>query len=275
MLLRPLFSAVFALGLATASLAQGPAISTEELMEATALDAVFSQFGPGIEAAPAEQGVPLSSDMQTAWTSAAREVFAPDAMHDALAAALEDKFEDADYAVYVEFYGSDFGRKITGIERTVTMMPPDEQLGARDLGLRLATEAAGTRRAGQIEEMLELVSADISNAMIRQSMRGMLVGMWMNGRQGDITVPWEEIDEQLNAIMPGIEADVAETQRAMTFYAYRDLSEAELDTYLDFLRTEAARKFYAVAAYSIGKIIADRMEAFGETLSRKLSQVNV
>ena len=41
------------------------------------------------------------------------------------------------------------------------------------------------------------------------------------------------------------------------------------------LSEEQAKKFYAVAAFAIGEIVAERMETFGEALARKLDQVNV
>lgn len=256
--------------------AQSAAVmSTEELMRATALDEVFSQFGASIETAPAEQSTPFTASMQSAWVSAAREVFGAERMHAALARALDDKFDEADHAAFADFFGSDFGTRVIDIERSVTTMSPEAQLAAREIGIALRAEHAGTRRDEQIEEMLTLVSAEIATTMIRQSVRGMLIGMSMNEQKGDIEVPWEEIDAHLSAIMPGIEADVAITQRAMMYYAYRDLTEDELETYLEFLRTKSAQKLYAVAAYSIGEIVAERMEAFGETLARKLAQVNV
>lgn len=247
-------------------------ISTEELMKATALDEVFTQFGPTIEASPTEQGVPFTASMNAAWVSAAREVFDAGYMHDALVAALDDKFEPEDYQAFETFFGSGFGARVSDIERSVTILPPEAQLEARGIGIELA-DATEPRRREQIEEMLDLVSAEIATAMIRQSVRGMLIGMSMTGQQGDIQVPWDEIDAHLAVIMPEIEADVALTQRAMMYFAYRNLTEAELDTYLEFLRTDSARKFYAVAAYSIGEIIAERMEVFGETLARNLSRV--
>src|SRR5690606_25045289 len=195
-----------------------------------------------------------------AWTAAARESFSEDSMHRDLVRALDNKFTPEDYATFATFFRSDFGIRVSEIERAVTTMTADEQLGARDIGIALANAADGTHRNEQIDEMLELVSADIAKAMIRQSVRGMLIGMSVNAQQGDVQVPWDEIDIHLDAIMPGIEADVAVTQRAMMFFAYQDLSDEELDTYLVFLRTEAARKFYALAAYSIGEIIAAHME---------------
>src|SRR5690606_31707085 len=134
-------------------------------------------------------------------------------------------------------FSAPFGMNVTEIERTVTTLPPEMQLVARDEGLALVGEA-DPRRFEQIEEMLRLVSADLAVAIVRQSVRGMLIGMSMSGQQGDIEVPWDEIDAHLDAIMPEIEADVATTQRAIMYFAYRELTEGELDTYLAFLRTE-------------------------------------
>lgn len=249
-------------------------LTTEELMRATALDEIFTQFGPVIEASPLQQPVPFNDTMLAAWQGAVREVFDADAMHTALATTLADKFTHEDYQAYAAFYRSPFGEEISRIEHDVTVLGPESQEAARADGLVLAAEA-DARRHEQIEEMLVLVSAELATAMVRQSVRGMLIGMSMVQQQGDIQVPWEEIDAHIESFMPGIEADVAITQRAMMFYGYRDLSEADLDHYLDFLRTDAARKFYAIAAYSVGEIVAERMTAFGETLATNLGRVNI
>jgi hypothetical protein len=254
--------------------AQAYAISTAELMKATGLDQVFSQFGAAIETAPREQAVPFNAAMNGVWVEATREIFGADAMHRELAGALDDKFEPEDYQVYADFFRSDFGTMVTGVERAVTVLTPTEQLAARNEGEAIAARAT-SRRQDQIDEMLRLVSADISTQMVKQSIRGMMIGMSVTGQHGDISVPWEEIDAQLDIIMPGIEADIGATQRAMMFYAYRDFSDDDLDSYLTFLRTGAAQKLYAVAAYSIGQIVAERMHAFGEALVTKMARVNV
>jgi hypothetical protein len=254
--------------------AQSAAMTMDELMHATALDDIFTQFGPGIASAPDEQGMPMVGAQKAAWEQSAAEVFGADRMHADLARALSDKFDPEDIAIFDGFFRSSFGEMVSEIERSVTLLPPVEQEAARQTGIALAA-AADPRRNAQIDEMLKLVSAEIATAIVRQSVRGMLIGMSMTGQSGDIEVPWEEIDAHLDTIMAGVEADVQLTQRAMMFFAYSDLSEAELDQYLEFLRTTAAQKLYAIAAYSIGEIITSRMEEFGETLARRLAQVSV
>jgi hypothetical protein len=249
-------------------------LTTEELMRATALDEVFTQFGPVIEGAPREQSVRLPAGIEAVWGEAARMVFVAEAMHSALARALEGRFDDEDKAAFASFFRSPFGEKISRIERSVTVLGPESQAIAREEGLKLAGRG-DPRRHAQVEEMLELVSGELSTAMVIESVRGMMIGMSISGRSGDIEVPWQEIDAQIAVMLPAIRADVAVTQRAMMFYAYRDLTEAELDQYLDFLRTEAAQKFYALAAYAVGEIVGERMRTFGETLATMLRRVNV
>lgn len=250
-----------------------PAMTVEELMRASGLDEVFNQYGAGIDAALGQQGVPIPPGFQDAWSAAAGQVFGADAMHADLGDALSGRFTPEDFAEFGAFYSSDFGRMITEVERTVTALPPEGQIEARERGLALAGES-DPRRQEQVDEMLALSSADIGIAMVRQTVRGLLIGMSLAGGQGDIEIPWEEIDAQLDATMPDIVADVAQTLRAVTFYTYRNVSEAELDRYLDFLRTDAAQRLYALVTYSVGQIASERMERFGAALIRHMSRVD-
>ena len=75
--------------------------------------------------------------------------------------------------------------------------------------------------------------------------------------------------------MPGLLVEIGQTQRAMMAYAYRSLSDDELDRYIAFLRTPAAQKFYAIAAYAVGRIVADGMADFGEALAATMKSINV
>ena len=58
-------------------------------------------------------------------------------------------------------------------------------------------------------------------------------------------------------------------------YAYRDLSDAELDRYISFLETPAAQKFYALAALAVGRIVTEGMSAFGEAFASRMASVNI
>lgn len=254
--------------------AQSQQIAVAEMMRATALDVVFSQFAATIAGSARTEEISTDEIFLKHWEATATTVFDADALHHRLAQALEGKFSGEEQTVLGAFFHSEFGERMTQLERDAALLEPAAQVAAIAQGQQLM-EAASVIRETQIEALMELVSAEISAAMVGQSVRALLLGLSVSHQQGDVSVPWQEIDTQVEAMMPGLLADIGRTQRAMMTYAYRDLSDADLDQYIDFLRTPAAQKFYAVAAYAVGRIVAAGMSHFGEAFAARMKSVNV
>lgn len=251
-------------------------MTVEELMTATALDQIFNTFAETIASSPEAQGVPVPANFLRAWKQTANEVFQPDQMHGALATELGEKFSEGELAELATFFRSEFGIGITAIENDVQQLSAEDQLAARDEGISLIEDMdEQSRRGGQLDEIMKLVSAEVARSMLGQAMRAMLMSSAVSGGAGDIEVPWDEIDAQLEQILPGLEAEITLTQRAIMAYAYKDLTDDELEQYLQFLRTGVSQKFYAVLGLSVGRIMESTMSRFGEELAHRLNQVNV
>lgn len=257
-----------------ASQVQAAEFSVAELMQATALDTIFDQFGAAIAASARVSDISTDEIFLSHWEAAAASSFNGAALRTRLTSALDGKFTEDERETLGEFFRSDFGHRISGLEREVARLDAAGQAHALDEGARLSDEA-GALRATQLDDLMELMSAEISGLMAGQSIRALLVGMSVSHQHGDIQVPWEEIDAQVDAMLPGLIADHAMAQRSMMAYAYRDLSDDELEQYIAFLRTDPAQKLYTIAAYSVGQIVARSMAAFGETLAARMASVNV
>lgn len=249
-------------------------IAVAELMRATALDVVFSQFAATIASSARTEEISTDEIFLKHWEATANSVFAADALHQRLARALEGKFSEAERQLLGDFFHSSFGRRMTELERQAALLGPPLQAVAIRRGEQLVADASVIRQT-QIDRLMELVSAEISAAMVGQSVRALLLGLSVSHQQGHIAVPWEEIDMQVEAMMPSLLADVSRTQRAMMAYAYRDLSDEDLDRYIEFLSTPSAQKFYAVAAYAVGRIVAAGMADFGEAFAARMQSVNI
>lgn len=254
--------------------AQSQQIAVGELMRATALDQVFTQFAATIAASARAEEISSDEIFLKHWEATATTVFDADALHHRLAQALEGKFSSDEQVVLGQFFHSEFGKRMTLLERDAALLDPKAQVAAIAEGQQLIDDASVIRET-QIDALMELVSAEISAAMVGQSVRALLLGLSVSHQQGDIAVPWQEIDTQVEAMMPGLLADLGRTQRAMMAYAYRELTDDELDQYITFLRTPAAQKFYAIAAYAVGRIVADGMSSFGEAFAARMKSVNV
>lgn len=249
-------------------------MAVSELMRATALDVVFSQFAATIASTARTEEISNDAIFLKHWEATANSVFDAQTLHDRLARALEGKLSAEEQQKLGTFFRSDFGRRMTTLERNAALLGPAGQTAAIARGETLLAQAP-VIRSTQVDQLMELVSAEISAAMVGQSLRALLLGLSVSHQQGQIAVPWEEIDTQVQAMMPGLLIDIGHTQRAMMAYAYRDLSDDELDRYITFLRTPAAQKFYAIAAYAVGRIVADGMADFGEAFAARMKSVNV
>lgn len=254
--------------------AQSAQAAVSTLMRATALDVVFSQFAATIASSARTEEISNDEIFLKHWEATANTVFAADKLHDRLARALEGKLSADEEQVLGEFFNSEFGMRMTALERNAALLGPSAQIAAISRGDTILA-AAPVIRSTQVEQLMELVSAEISAAMVGQSLRALLLGLSVSHQQGQIAVPWEEIDTQVKAMMPGLLLDIGQTQRAMMAYVYRDLSDDELDRYISFLRTPAAQKFYAIAAYAVGRIVAEGMADFGEAFAARMQSVNV
>jgi hypothetical protein len=191
-----------------------------------------------------------------------------------LVEVLESRITDDEANAISGFYSTQLGRRIGHLDRALMGLEPAAQQRALDKGSAMLDEMGeDSPRQQQFDEMLDLVSADLAATMTAQSIRGMLIGMSVAPQNGDIEIPWSEIDAQLDAIMGTLEAEIAASQQAMLAFAYRELSDAELEAYLQFLRTPEARKFYSLAIVAIAGIGAEAMTAFGEALVTKLNEV--
>lgn len=251
-------------------------MTTEELMQATALDKIFDSYAETIAQSPTAQGTPLPKAFLAAWEETALDVFRADVLHAQLASSLEGTLTAPELTELAAFFRSDFGKRITEIESVVPQLSMDEQLAAVDEGIAIIESLApGATRDRQISEIMDLVSAEVSRSMVGEAMRALLVSMSVSGATGDIEVPWDEIDAQLAQILPGVEAEVLNTQRALMAYAYRDISDDDLETYIQFLRTEVSQKFYVLVGRGVGAIMTNSMSRFGEQLAHRLNQVNV
>ena len=251
-----------------------PAFPVGEMMRATALDQVFTQFGATIADVARNEDITANRTFLKHWDATVRTMFDADAMNRRLALTLEGKFSDGEQSVLGAFFRSAFGQRVTGLERDAALLPPADQLGAITLGEAIDA-AAGTVRSKQLDALLTLVSAEISADMVGQSLRAMLLGMSVSQQHGDIDVPWSEIDAQVDAMMPGLTVSVQHTQRHLMAYAYRNLTDAELDRYVAFLGTASAQKFYALASQAIGRIVTDTMSAFGEVFASRMASVDI
>ena len=248
-------------------------ISAADLLRAAALDELCAQIGPAIAGLAGLDALPSEQSFLSHWQLTAAIIFDAEGMEQQLVGAIEASIAPGQRAAMGRFFASALGRRITALEHAVLRLDAASQTRALLEGRRLLEEADDGRRA-VLEDMLLLVGPEVSVAFSAQSTRAMLLRLTLSQQRGSIEVPWEQIDAQVGAMLPGLLASVTEAQGAMSAYAYRGLDDDELQRYRNFLATPEAQHLYAVAGRTFADLLAERMHRFGETLARRLASVN-
>lgn len=249
-----------------------PSTASAEVMRSMGLDQLFVQFGRNMAGGPRGQGV-TDEDFLAAWEGVTRDIFAREELNSRLVRMLDRGLDAAELARVQDFLASPFGSRITRLEQQAQATPPESQIAAIARGQTLYLKAAAERRA-LLEELLALSGAEVTLAMLGESIRGMAIGRHLLA-QGDFDIPWEEIDALVAARLAGMRQSLAEASRGALALTYHELSDAELTAYLEFLRTPATRKFYTVTSVTVGALIRESMFTLGEDMAARLQRVDI
>lgn len=244
------------------------------LMQATALDDVFSQFGAGIAAQARLDEISTDQVFLAHWHATADKVLDAETLSRRLSQALSGRISTGEETELNLFFMSPLGRRISVLERDVAQLAPPAQREAIYLGQGLVNAVAPGRRL-LLDRLMALSSTEISRAMVCQSVRAMLVGLAIAHQRAPIELPWADIDAQVAAMQPGLVSELGTEQRALMAYAYRGLTDADLTQYVGFLEKPSARHFYAEAAFAVNQIVSTVMREFGETLAARMASVSI
>ena len=234
---------------------------------------LFVSFGQSVATSPRRQGVTDELFLR-AWERDALAAFGTGALNDELATRLGDTIETADLAGIAGFLDSEFGHRIAVLEHATQSIPPDQQLAVLAKGQVLYWSISETRRS-QFEELMKISGAEVSFALLSETLRAAAVSLHMSQDNGDLNLPWEEIDAGVAEQLIGMQDRLIEATRATFAYTYESLTDDELEIYLAFLRAPAAQKFYATATMLVGDIIRRTMLGLGASVAVRLNAVQI
>ncbi len=241
-------------------------------MRQAGMDSLFRDFGSMLSLSPRQHGV---SDKRflSAWETCASAAFADGGLNQRLVDRLGQNLSPEDMAGIGDFLASPLGLKLAGLERATREIAPGRQIETLAKGKTLYLLAPVPRRAS-IDEVMALSGAEMSFAMLGESLRGMALGLHLSAK-GDVALSWEQIDADVTAQLDGLEDSLADATRSTLAFTYAGLSDDDLGSYLDFLRTPATRKFYATLTLAIGEIIEETMFGIGRDVAARLGAVAI
>jgi hypothetical protein len=269
--IRPCFAWLPALALSLAT-AAGAADRGKiaAFVEVTGYGVVIESLQQGAMAGPGMVGdAPATFGQQ--YSKLAEEVFDPHSMTeralDILTAVMPDTLVDAGAG----FYASDLGQRLVEVENAAHMTPGKEKYAAgQDLVSAMMTD--NPARLDLFTAMDEAIgSADTGQkAIIEIQLRFLLAAMAAG------VLPEGPSESELRAILTA-QAKENASQSALyglisNAYTYRDIPDADLQAYVDALRTPEMHQVYEILNATQYQVMIERYELLGARLGELAPQ---
>ncbi len=237
----------------------------EAMLRLLGFDTAISNFVE--QAKSADTG--LESDdpeFDAAREAIAERIFQPDVLFAAVAARVDDKFDAAEYDALEAYFSQGVGLRVTEAEKFAQSPENDAERAAETPAMIEDLLANNPERLEQIEQMIEAMDiVGSGTAMAMNLGYAMISGMASTGK-----LPSGLTDDQilmmLNARRDQIEAEVLNSTVLSAAYTYRNISNADMADYLDFLQSDLGRKLYSVLESAQVDVLTAASRRFGQDL---------
>lgn len=236
-MIRAAITAVIFAIASTAAAAQNSA-RIEPLFQALGLPAMLEIMRlEGLEYTDEMSRELMGRDSTDAWRAVTSEIYDVARLQDGIRASLELDLADADLTPMLAFFQSDLGQRIIELELSAreAMLSPDiEEVARLSWAEEDAAETAKSLLLRAFTEANALVDNNVVGAM--NSNYAFYIGL-ADGGAFDQSLTEDEILSDVWSQEATIRQETEDWMFAYLSLAYRPLSEAELQAYLDFSRT--------------------------------------
>lgn len=227
-----------------------------------------------------EEGLGYGDDLEAdlfpgkgrdAWDASVAAIYALPRMEAAIAEGLDAGLSDSDIAGVLEFFASDAGRKIVGLEVAARRAMLDEGVEESAREGWQALEAEGGRRWEQLIEFAErndLVESNVAGAMT--SNYEFYTGL-ADGNAFDYELTEDQILSDVWSQEESIREDTVDWVFSFTSLAYQPLTEDEFQRYIDFAGTPEGQALNTALFQAFNQLFADISRDLGLAASRYLA----
>lgn len=196
----------------------------------------------------------------------ADRIFQPDILFAAIAARVDDKFDDAEYDALEAYFSEGVGLRVTEAEEYAQSPENQAERVAETPGIIEDLLQNNPERLDQIERMIAAMDVVGSGTAMAMNLGyAMISGMAGTGKlPGGLTD--DQILRMLNNRRDQIEAEVLNGAILSTAYTYRDISNEDMADYLAFLESDLGRKLYSVIENAQVEVLTAASRQFGHDL---------
>ena len=192
------------------------------------------------------------------------EAFAPERLKEAVLAELTGKLSDQEIKEGIDWFDSPVGKKFTQLEEAAST--PEAQAEIEQYTAHLPDSPPTAERLKVLQEFDSAVKDTEDAIEMAVDMQvavalGMIATLPVEKRKG-----LEDVEREVEKTKPVVEAEVRSQMLAFHLYAYRSMTEAEIQQYTQFAKSPAGSKYNSAAMAALKKAILQSAVKWGQLI---------
>lgn len=247
------------------------ALQNQDLITKSGLEQQLNELHQGIASISdllKQRGVPIDDKFNKAWAEAVPNAYHIDKTLAVVDGGLEKLLTKDDKTFLLDHYSSPLGQHITELEIAASKADTQAEIQANAEKLTADADKSSDRIALYQDIDKASGATELAVEMTMNFSLAMTIGM-TSSMEGPKDIDIEAFRGELDRQRLAINQQLSSQTLAVLAYAYRDLKTEDLNSYLTFLRSPAARKFNL----GVGKLISESLAAQSHDLGRLFGQI--
>jgi len=213
----------------------------------------------------------LPANLVAAMKALAPEAFAPKTIKSVILAEMKAKLTASDAKDVLKWLDSPLGKKLARFEEAAST--PEGYKATQQYMAQLQSAPPSPRRLEFIRK-LDSAAKGTENAIAIAMQTEIAITLAVIATFPlEQQRPLDDVAREMEKNKPAIEADV-KTQTLLSFlYAYRSVTEEEIQRYVDFLTSPAGSKFQSAATAALKKASLESSVKWGKAIGETLKQM--
>lgn len=239
-------------------------LTIKSINKINGLHETFASMERLFRRAPEQFPEPKSEKLMEAWAVAVEGIFDADRLVAAAEAEMEGKFTEVELRDLYTYFSSPLGRQVTALEIAEAESDQTDAREAEGNRLWKNLETEDPDRLALYVRMIEGLDAlDTAEVVALNTVYGLMVGMFA---EAGVPVTPEATRALIKAATADLRQDVEKTVRASAALTYRDLSNEDLEKYVEFLETPAGARYYSIAQQALDSVLSRSARELGSRL---------
>lgn len=206
---------------------------------------------------------PVADEVLRTMLDAVDKAVDSDRMASGVAQAIGQKLSAEDIATLLPWYRSETGEKIRRLDKAA--LSDSAYREQMRMAQELLSDTQRAAKMGIIDEMLGETEFLIK---VRTHLQVAAVAAWYSADNPEAPVPLESITSRIGKRIAGERNAIRQSVVINYLYAYRELGDAELDAYVAFCGSPAARKLYKIIRKAISREMSQEIDELIESQSK-------